>query len=123
MAGGALQGFLAFEAHPDSNFRVGNVYTRRSPFPSFQVLSRELLKKGSDSLLGSPYYAQFTPEMLRAVGMRERGPTVHARTRNLVDSMRTKGDTRGASGGKLHSNFCTARLLTHGLDDGCAARP
>jgi hypothetical protein len=69
MADGALQGFLAFEAHPDSNFRVGNVYTRRSPFPSFQVLSRELLKKGSDSLLGSPYYAQFTPEMLRAVGM------------------------------------------------------
>jgi hypothetical protein len=69
MADGALQGFVAFEAHPDSNFRVGNVYTRRSPVLSFQVLSRELLKKGSDSLLGSPYYAQFTPEMLRAVGM------------------------------------------------------
>jgi hypothetical protein len=69
MADGPLQGFQAFEAHPDSDFRVGSVYTRRSPFPSFQVLSRELLKKGSDSLLGSPYYAQFTPAMLRAVGM------------------------------------------------------
>jgi hypothetical protein len=40
-----------------------------APFPSFQVLSRDLLKKGSDSLLGSAYYAEFTPEMLRAVGM------------------------------------------------------
>jgi hypothetical protein len=69
MANGSLRGFQAFEAHPDSDCRVGNVYTRRSPFPSFQVLSRELLKKGSDSLLGSAYYAQFTPEMLRAVGM------------------------------------------------------
>jgi hypothetical protein len=69
MASGDLRGFQAFEAHPDSKFRIGGVYTRQSPFPSFQVLSRDLLKKGSDSLLGSTYYAQFTPEMLRAVGM------------------------------------------------------
>jgi len=69
MAGGDLREFQAFEAHPESNFRVGNVYTRRSPFPSFQVLSRELLKKGSGSLLDSPYYGQFTPEMFRAVRM------------------------------------------------------
>ena len=65
-----LQDLEAFiRAHPDSSFRVGDVYTRRSPFPSFQVLSRALLKKGSDSLLDSPYYARFTPEMLYAVGM------------------------------------------------------
>ncbi len=69
MVSGPLRDFQVFEAHPDSQFRVGNVYTRRSPLPSFQVLSRELLKKGSDSLLGSQYYARFTPEMLRAVGM------------------------------------------------------
>jgi hypothetical protein len=69
MAGGDLREFQAFEAHPESTFRVGDVYTRRSPFPSFQVLSRELLKKGSDSLLDTPYYDRFTPEMLRAVGM------------------------------------------------------
>jgi hypothetical protein len=69
MAGGELRGFQAFEAHPQSNFRVGNLYTRRSPYPSFQVLSRGLLKKGSDSLLESSYYSGFTPEMLRAVGM------------------------------------------------------
>ena len=69
MMSGPLRDFQAFEAHPDSQFRVGDVYTRRSPLPSFQVLSRELLKRGSDALLGSPYYAHFTPEMLRAVGM------------------------------------------------------
>jgi len=69
LASGHLREFQAFEAHPQSHFRVGGLYTRRSPFPSFQVLSRRLLKKGSDSLRGSPYYRQFTPAMLRAVGM------------------------------------------------------
>ena len=69
LASGHLREFQAFEAHPQSKFRVGGVYTRRSPFPSFQVLSRRLLKKGSDSLRGSPYYREFTPDMLRAVGM------------------------------------------------------
>lgn len=64
-----LSGFQVFEAHPDSKFRVGNLFTRRSPYPSFQVLGRALLKKGSDSLLDSPYYTRFSPEMLRAVGM------------------------------------------------------
>ena len=58
-----------FEAHPRSDFRVGNVYTRRSPFPSFQALRRALLKSASDSLLGSHYYDQFTPQMLEMVGM------------------------------------------------------
>jgi hypothetical protein len=69
MADGDLYEFQAFEAHPASQFCVGNLYTRRSPYPSFQVLSRALLKKGSDSLLDSPYYSRFSPEMLRAVGM------------------------------------------------------
>ena len=69
MAQGELSGFQAFEAHPRSKFRVGRLYTRRSPYPSFQVLSRALLKRASDSLLDSPYYSRFSPEMLRAVGM------------------------------------------------------
>ena len=59
----------AFEAHPDSEFCIGGVYTRRSPYPSFQVLRRSLLKDASDSLLGSSYYDHFTPAMLEAVGM------------------------------------------------------
>jgi len=33
MADGSLRAFQAFEAHPDSQLRVGDVYTRRSPFP------------------------------------------------------------------------------------------
>lgn len=59
----------AFEAHPDSEFSIGGVYTRRSPYPSFQILRRSLLKDASGSLLGSSYYDHFTPEMLAAVGM------------------------------------------------------
>lgn len=69
LAGGCLRGFQAFEAHPRSNFRVGEVYTRRSPYPSFQVLGRARLKGASDSLQSSDYYRRFTPDMLRAVGM------------------------------------------------------
>ena len=59
----------AFEAHPESTFCIGGLYTRRGPYPSFQVLSRELLKTASDSLLGTQYYDLFTSDMLRAVGM------------------------------------------------------
>jgi hypothetical protein len=45
-----------FEAHSASEFSIGGVYTRRSLYPSFQVLRRSLLKDASDSLLGSSYY-------------------------------------------------------------------
>lgn len=65
-----------FEAHPRSDFRVGNVYTRRSPFPSFQALRCSLLKSASDSLLGSHYYDHFTPQMLKMVGMPRDDETV-----------------------------------------------
>jgi hypothetical protein len=70
LAGDDVAGDLqAFEAHPDSDFCVGGVYTRRAPYPSFQILSRTSLKSASDSLEGTAYYDQFTPDMLRAVGM------------------------------------------------------
>jgi hypothetical protein len=70
LAGSAGTGDLqVFEAHPESEFCIGGVQTRRSPYPSFQVLRRSLLKDASDSLLGSSYYDHFTPEMLAAVGM------------------------------------------------------
>lgn len=69
MADEAMSCLQVFEAHPQSDFRVGNVYTRRSPFPSFQALRRSLLKSASDSLLGSQYYDHFTPQMLEMVGM------------------------------------------------------
>jgi hypothetical protein len=32
-----------FEAHPDSEFCIRGIHTRRSPYPSFQVLRRSLL--------------------------------------------------------------------------------
>jgi hypothetical protein len=70
LAGGVVtRGLQVFEAHPESEFCIGGVHTRRSPYPSFQVLRRSQLKDASASLLGSSYYDHFTPEMLRAVGM------------------------------------------------------
>ena len=62
-------GLRVFEAHPDSTFQVGDVYTRRGPYPSFQVLSHARLKATSDALRGAGYYDHFSPAMLRAVGM------------------------------------------------------
>jgi hypothetical protein len=82
--------FQVFEAHPDSQFCVGGVYTRRGPYPSFQVLSRALLKTSSDSLLGSQYYDQFTPEMLKMVGMPRNGTPEGEHDR----------ETRGFRGGR-----------------------
>jgi hypothetical protein len=64
-----LAGLRVFEAHPESEFQVGGVYTRRGPYPSFQVLSHARLKATSDTLRGAGYYERFTPAMLRAVGM------------------------------------------------------
>jgi hypothetical protein len=69
LAAGELSEFQVFETHPGSDFCVGGVYTRRSPYPSFQVLSQTLLKKGSDSPLDTRYYARFSSAMLHAVGM------------------------------------------------------
>jgi hypothetical protein len=73
-------GLQVFEAHPESDFCIGGVHTRRSPYPSFQVLRRSLLKDASDSLLGSSYYDNFTPEMLRAVGMPHDKPSTSPET-------------------------------------------
>jgi hypothetical protein len=64
-----LAGLRVFEAHPESNFQIGGVYTRRGPYPSFQVLSHARLKATSDTLRSAGYYDHFTPQMLRAVGM------------------------------------------------------
>jgi hypothetical protein len=64
-----LAGLRVFEAHPESEFQVGGVYTRRGPYPSFQVLSHARLKATSDTLRGAGYYDRFTPAMLTAVGM------------------------------------------------------
>jgi hypothetical protein len=64
-----LAGLRVFEAHPDSAFEIGGIHTRRGPYPSFQVLSQARLKATSDTLRTAGYYAQFSPDMLRAVGM------------------------------------------------------
>ena len=69
MARPELSDLRAFDAHPNSQFQIGGLYTRRAPYPSFQILSHRLLTSTSTSLLGSAYYDRFTTEMLSKVGM------------------------------------------------------
>ena len=74
MTSESLEGFVRrldarLQAHPDSAFEVGGVHTRRGPYPSFQVLSQARLKATSDTLRTAGYYAGFSPDMLRAVGI------------------------------------------------------
>jgi hypothetical protein len=69
MARPELSDLRAFDAHPSSSFQIGSLYTRRAPYPSFQILSHKLLTASSTSLLGSAYYDRFTPAMLSKVGM------------------------------------------------------
>ena len=64
MARPELSDLRAFDAHPNSPFHIGGLYTRRAPYPSFQILSHKLLTSSSTSLLGSAYYDRFTPAML-----------------------------------------------------------
>jgi pyruvoyl-dependent arginine decarboxylase-like protein len=60
MARPELSDLRAVDAHPNSPFQIGGLYTRRAPYPSFQILSHKLLTSSSTSLLGSAYYDRFT---------------------------------------------------------------
>jgi hypothetical protein len=106
----ATAGLQVFEAHPKSEFSIGGVYTRRSPYPSFQVLRRSLLKDASDSLLGSSYYDHFTPEMLRAVGMPR--DTLSTSPETPVSATRKSRRTAATSPGRRQVQGLVSRRST-----------
>jgi hypothetical protein len=60
----------AFEAHPDSEFSVGGVYTRRAPYPSFQILRRSLLRFAAGLRLLRPVHAGDAPRRRHAKVLR-----------------------------------------------------
>jgi hypothetical protein len=62
-------GVEAFGGHPEDDFNIKGVYTRRGPWPNFQVLKRSLARKGSQSLWRTGYYANWTPEQLKHNGL------------------------------------------------------
>ncbi len=62
-------GLVAFGSHPDDDFNIQGVYTRKEPFLNFTVQSQQLVKEASDSLLKTDYYKNWTLENLRYVGL------------------------------------------------------
>ena len=62
-------GLVAFGGHPNQDFNIQGVYTRKEPYLNFTVQSKQLLKDASDSLLKTNYYDNWTPESLRYVGI------------------------------------------------------
>lgn len=62
-------GLEAFGGHPRDQFQIEGVYTRRGPWPNFQILKRELAKKASQSLWNTGYYKNWTPEQLKRNGL------------------------------------------------------
>jgi cobalamin biosynthesis Mg chelatase CobN len=66
-------GLEAFGGHPQDDFQVQGVHTRRGPWPNFQVLKRSLATKASQSLWNTGYYRNWTPEQLRHNGLPREG--------------------------------------------------
>ena len=62
-------GLVAFGGHPDEDFNIQGVHTRKEPFINFTVQSKQLIQDASDSLSKTDYYKNWTPENLKYVGI------------------------------------------------------
>jgi len=51
---------IFFEGHPNSNFKVGDLYTRREPYPNLVVQYKQNLQEKA-AKLKAEYYPQNTP--------------------------------------------------------------
>jgi hypothetical protein len=65
----SIAGLIAFGGHPDEDFNIQGVHTRREPYLNFTVQSEQLVKDASDSLLKTDYYNNWTLENLKYVGI------------------------------------------------------
>ena len=62
-------GLVAYGGHPDDSFNINGVYTRREPYINFTVQTPDKLKWASQLLEKTPYYYNWSPENLKAVGI------------------------------------------------------
>ncbi|HBK99148.1 MAG TPA: hypothetical protein DD001_18385 [Microcoleaceae bacterium UBA10368] len=60
---------LAFHVHPEEDFNIDGLYTRRMPYPGFTVQVNFQLKPVSDSLLKTEYYKNWTAQQLKYFGI------------------------------------------------------
>lgn len=73
-------GLLAFHIHPEEDFNIDGLHTRRMPYPGFTVQVNSKLKPASDSLEKTEYYKNWTAEQLKYFGIPRnwRSPTLPA---------------------------------------------
>ncbi|MEG3891296.1 hypothetical protein QT973_12830 [Microcoleus sp. Z1_A1] len=62
-------GLLAFHIHPEEDFNIDGLHTRRMPYPGFTVQVNSKLKPASDSLEKTEYYKNWTAEQLKNFGI------------------------------------------------------
>jgi len=58
----------AFGGHPEDDFNIQGVLTRREPYINLTIQAIAKLKRASASLATTHYYDHWTPEALQAVG-------------------------------------------------------
>ena len=62
-------GLVAFHAHPEDDFNIDGLHTRRMPYPGFSVQVNSKLKPASDALEKTEYYKNWTAEQLKYLGI------------------------------------------------------
>lgn len=60
------RGLLLFRGHPKDPFKIGNEYTRREPYPGFQLLHESLILENR-AKLKPEYFKNWSPEALNEV--------------------------------------------------------
>lgn len=65
----AAQNLIAFDGHPQDDFNIQGVYTRKAPFIHLTVQHLSKVKAASDQLHHTPYYKSWTAEQLSYVGL------------------------------------------------------
>lgn len=60
-------GYEVFTGHPEHDFRIGDLYTRREPYPNLQLVAPGLLAAAVAGLKKTGYYANWTTADLEYV--------------------------------------------------------
>ena len=60
---------VAFGFHPNSSFKIQEVYTRKTPYIICAVQSQSDLKRASDILSSTNYYDNWMEDDLKSVGL------------------------------------------------------
>lgn len=68
----APHNLIAFDGHPQDDFNIHGVYTRKAPYIHITVQNRDQVKQASDALMQTAYYHQWSRQHLAYVGLPNR---------------------------------------------------